>query len=75
MPKKPPKPRKPGTPAITILGLGQMGLVCANILGAPDPARAGPTPSITMWGHDEDEAGHLLQTRKSRLLRHFPAPC
>lgn len=75
MAKKPSKPpRKIPGPSVSILGLGQMGLVCANILGSPDPARSGPTPAITLWGHDEDEAGRLLQTRKSRLLPGFKLP-
>ena len=75
MPKRPAKSqKKPSGPPITILGLGQMGLVCSNILGTPDPARIGPNPSITLWGHDEDEAGALSQSRKSKLLPGFRIP-
>jgi glycerol-3-phosphate dehydrogenase (NAD(P)+) len=65
---------------VTILGLGQMGLVCAGILAQPDPAgdRAGrgqgPAARVTMWGHDETERGNLAQTRRSPRLPGFTLP-
>ncbi len=62
-----------GVPRVTILGIGQMGLVCAGALSIPDPHGAGAMPRarVTMWGHDEDENGVLAQTRKSERLAGF----
>jgi glycerol-3-phosphate dehydrogenase (NAD(P)+) len=69
------------TPTICILGLGQMGLVCAPLLLADDPAlavgRSGPAPAaptLRMWGHSLDEAGALTQTRRSHRLEGFELP-
>lgn len=63
-------------PNVTILGLGQMGLVCASLLATPDPQGAGESPRarVTMWGHDPDESGSLMQTRKSDRLNGFELP-
>ncbi|HVZ94820.1 MAG TPA: NAD(P)H-dependent glycerol-3-phosphate dehydrogenase [Phycisphaerales bacterium] len=48
---------------ITILGDGQMGLVCAAILsGQPGAGR------ISLWSHDARDAERLQQTRKSSRL-------
>jgi glycerol-3-phosphate dehydrogenase (NAD(P)+) len=60
-------------PTVCILGLGQMGLVCASMLTAPD---AGPRerPLVKMWGHNPDEAGALAQTRKSTRIAGFQLP-
>jgi glycerol-3-phosphate dehydrogenase (NAD(P)+) len=61
---------------ICILGIGQMGLVCAGILaqgGWPAP-RSGQGPEIVMWGHSLDEAGDLTQTRRSPRLEGFELP-
>lgn len=58
---------------ICVLGLGQMGLVCAGIL-AGGGQQPGPPPSVRMWGHLEDEAGHLTQTRQSPRLPGFALP-
>lgn len=55
-----------GQTAVTVLGVGQMGLVCANIL-APHHR----TASLTLWSHDADEAGSLTQTRASDRLPGF----
>ena len=63
-----PDPDHPAT--ITILGLGQMGLVCAAILTVGDA----PRPSVRLWGHSADEAGALAQTRRSRRLDGFVLP-
>ena len=57
---------------VTILGPGQMGLVCASILAGPD--RAAPAPAVTLWGHDPDETGRLAQTRKTERLEGYELP-
>lgn len=70
------------TPNIAILGIGQMGLVCAGILttapaGGPPgsgtvlTSRAG---KVMVWGHSEEEAGRLAQTRTSPKLDGFVLP-
>ena len=61
-----------------------MGLVCAGVLasklpGAERVSRAGATPrpavaEVVMWGHSPDEAGALLQARKSDRLPQFTLP-
>jgi glycerol-3-phosphate dehydrogenase (NAD(P)+) len=61
------------TPRVCILGLGQMGLVCAAILAGPDPGR-GAGGRVRMWGHSLDEAGALAQTRRSARLKGFELP-
>lgn len=63
-------------PRVTVLGLGQMGLVCAGILSQADPLRpAGPPRArVTMWGHDETERGNLAQTRQAPRLPGFELP-
>lgn len=61
-------------PIVCILGLGQMGLVCASLLAGPDPSKRGPTPLVRMWGHNLDEAGALAQTRRSHRLQGFALP-
>lgn len=58
---------------ICVLGLGQMGLVCAGILAAGGQ-QDGPPPSVRMWGHLEDEAGRLTQSRVSPRLPGFVLP-
>jgi glycerol-3-phosphate dehydrogenase (NAD(P)+) len=74
------KPRPPGTadrPTVAVLGVGQMGLVCAGLLVSSDTF-SGETPGlirrpvkVTMWGHSADESGRLSQTRKSPRLEGF----
>lgn len=55
---------------ICILGLGQMGLVCAGLLaGSGDTTRC--HPAVRVWGHNIDEAGAVAQTRRSRRLEGF----
>lgn len=63
-------------PKVSILGVGQMGLVCAAALTIPDPQGAGDASRahVTMWGHDEDENGVIAQTRKSPRLPGFTLP-
>jgi 3-hydroxyisobutyrate dehydrogenase-like beta-hydroxyacid dehydrogenase len=51
-------------PKVCVLGIGQMGLVCAAMLADPDDPRA----RVVCWGHDEDETGVLAQTRRSPRL-------
>ena len=58
--------------SVAILGLGQMGLVCAAMLAGRD--RTGDIPRVTMWGHSPDEAGRLAQTRSSSRLAGFVLP-
>lgn len=62
---------------IAVLGLGQMGLVCASVLSSADRARGTgehPIPTVIVWGHDEREAGELSQTRRSPRLPGFALP-
>lgn len=70
--------RSPGRPVnVAILGLGQMGLVCANLLASPDRARGSgeqPFPRVLMWGHSPEEGGELSQTRHSPRLPGFTLP-
>ncbi len=66
---------------VTVLGLGQMGLVCAACLIDAPPAGAegdqpasSPRPSVRMWGHSIDDATALSQTRTSDRLPGFVLP-
>ncbi|HYF14941.1 MAG TPA: NAD(P)H-dependent glycerol-3-phosphate dehydrogenase [Phycisphaerales bacterium] len=68
-------------PDAVVLGLGQMGLVCAGLLHTasqmpnPDvPAWARRGFRVAMWGHDEAEAANLAQTRRSERLPGFVLP-
>jgi glycerol-3-phosphate dehydrogenase (NAD(P)+) len=54
---------------ITVLGVGQMGLVCAGVLAAGPRA-----PDIVLWSHNPDEAGELTQTRRTPRLHGFILP-
>jgi glycerol-3-phosphate dehydrogenase (NAD(P)+) len=54
---------------ITILGCGQMGLVCTAMLAAR--GRSHTPPAITLWGHDESEVAELAQLRRSPRLPDF----
>ena len=55
---------------VAILGVGQMGLVCAGVLGQGGCPGQG-APEVTMWSHALDEAGELTQTRRSPRLPNF----
>ncbi|MBX3321979.1 MAG: NAD(P)-dependent glycerol-3-phosphate dehydrogenase [Phycisphaeraceae bacterium] len=57
-----------------VLGLGQMGLVSAGLLAGTDRTDPGHAPEVVMWGHSEDEAGLIVQTRSSRRLPGFVLP-
>jgi len=71
---------------VTVLGIGQMGLVCAGLLaggaGVGRGSKAvGETPpsdssrtEVTLWAHSPDEAGDLTQTRTSIRLPEFTLP-
>ncbi|USN97918.1 MAG: NAD(P)-dependent glycerol-3-phosphate dehydrogenase [Phycisphaeraceae bacterium] len=54
---------------VTILGCGQMGLVCGGIL--TDAGRGAVAPTVTMWGHPPEEAAELSQLRRSGKLPDF----
>lgn len=85
-----PKTALPPQPTtVCILGLGQMGLVCAPLLLGVNPSYAieagktsaagvspifPPPPTVRMWGHSLDEAGALAQTRTSPRLAGFELP-
>ncbi len=63
-------------PKVCIMGVGQMGLVCAGALTNPDPGHTSESPraDVIMWGHDENENGILAQTRKTDRLPGFELP-
>ena len=75
MPQNNPNPDQ-NVPRVCVMGIGQMGLVCAGALTMPDPQGAGDEPraGVRMWGHSEDENGALAQTRKSDRLPGFTLP-
>ena len=68
--------QKKSIPKVCVLGIGQMGLVCAGALACPDPQGVGSSAraDVVMWGHDEVENGVLAQTRKSDRLSGFELP-
>lgn len=78
--------RSSDRPAVLVVGLGQMGLVCAAVLAAAAESRpeAGQVPQtgglmarpvqVRMWGRLSDETGPLAQTRKSPRLPGFTLP-
>lgn len=71
---------------MAILGVGQMGLVCAGILaggngegvdgvgGGVGGGGGEPRAEVVMWGHSADEVGSLAQTRRSPRLPGFVLP-
>jgi glycerol-3-phosphate dehydrogenase (NAD(P)+) len=75
---------KPEAPIVTVLGVGQMGLVSAGILASPEPSRLrGVSPEeaglqrpvhVRLWGHNPDEAGRIAQMRSSPRLTGFQLP-
>lgn len=78
------------TPVVTVLGLGQMGLVCAGLLDSPEASRPDGRPidpsvdpasiglvrpvKVRLWGHNVEEAGIVAQTRRSSRLPEFLLP-
>ncbi len=65
-------PAEQGFTRVAVLGVGQMGLVCAAMLAGEDGAL--PRPEVVCWGHDEDEIGRLAQTRRSDRLPDLTMP-
>ncbi len=87
MTRPPPSPRRAGPskpdprPVIAVLGIGQMGLVCARLAASASdesrrvgPATDSPPARVVLWGHNADEAGRLAQTRRSDRLPGFVLP-
>lgn len=64
--------REPGQPVVCVLGLGQMGLVCASMLADPERKAlgrpAGQRPQVVLWGHSPEEGAQVAQTRQSDRL-------
>lgn len=68
--------RSDALPTVAVLGLGQMGLVCAGLLAQ---GSGGDFPltkplRVLIWGHSPEEAASLLQTRRSDRLPGFVLP-
>lgn len=75
---------------VTVLGIGQMGLVCAGILSGASLSNgngglgngshgrknggASARTEVTIWAHNAEEAGDLTQTRVSPRLPEFTLP-
>jgi len=57
---------------VTILGIGQMGLVAATMLDASEADSGGR--SLTLWGHDDDSRDSLAQKRDSDRLPSYKLP-
>ncbi|MCA9302957.1 MAG: NAD(P)-dependent glycerol-3-phosphate dehydrogenase [Phycisphaerales bacterium] len=64
----------PEQPRVCVLGVGQMGLVCAGVLSQPGDDPNTPRATVRLWGHDDVEAGNLAQTRRSPRLPGFDLP-
>lgn len=58
---------------VTVLGDGQMGLVCAALLAEQEGLEGG-SPRVTLWGHYAPEVGSLAQKRTSERLASFTLP-
>lgn len=77
---QPSKDRRPTPtdtrPTVAVLGLGQMGLVCAGLLAQGSGGEGGIAKPlrVIMWGHSPDEAASLLQTRRTDRLPGFVLP-
>lgn len=72
-------------PSVVVLGVGQMGLVCAGLLASEPRQGEGPLPDgpikavnrpcrVIMWAHSREDAGQLAQTRTSQRLPGFILP-
>lgn len=75
----PPINTLPNAHHVVVLGVGQMGLVCAGLLASPEPSRSRSGSvrrpvHVRLWGHDTDEVGRIAQTRRSSRLPHFALP-
>src|SRR6185503_15126274 len=77
-------PSEASLPKIAVLGIGQMGLVCATLLSDKGGRREdsefrrgngdGAGCRVVLWGHSAEEAGALAQTRRSPRLPGFKLP-
>lgn len=60
------------SPKVAILGVGQMGLVCAGVLAGAgnglDGNGGAKDARVSIWGHGEVEVGQVAQTRRSARL-------
>ncbi len=66
---------RPAGPRVVVLGVGQMGLVCASMLTAGSVGvGAGERPEVVIWGRNADDVGELAQTRRSARLPGFVLP-
>lgn len=71
------EPVYPDRPTVAVLGVGQMGLVCAALLSQQETGATSPLGrpvNVVMWGHSADEVGQLAQTRRSPRLPGFELP-
>ncbi len=68
-----PEPAPAAPTRLAVLGVGQMGLVCANALAGRDRGNgdARKPVEVRLWGHDADEVGAVAQTRLSDRLPGF----
>lgn len=62
-----------GGPTVVVLGVGQMGLVCASMLHAAE-RKESERPRVVVWGRNAEDVGELAQTRTSRRLPGFVLP-
>lgn len=58
-------------PKVVILGIGQMGLVCAGLLASGGTSKR---VRVSIWGHNPDEVGRVAQTRRSVRLHGVEIP-
>src|SRR4051812_43964270 len=69
-----------GRPLVSVLGVGQMGLVCGGLLVSQESVREAlggrlsRRVRVTLWGHSLEESGALAQTRRSPRLEGFLLP-
>ncbi len=76
------QPDNPSLPSVAILGLGQMGLVCAGVLAGGGEIGAPTVPSgvlqrpvnVRIWGRNPSESAQLAQTRHTPRLSQFTLP-
>lgn len=58
---------------IAVLGIGQMGLVCAGTLASQSESND-QRAEVVLWGHNTEEAGMIAQTRRSARLAGYALP-
>ena len=64
-----PRSTPPDSPSVCVLGIGQMGMVCAAILSTPDRGRPAAPARVVCWGHSTDETGELSGSFDIELTR------